>query len=269
MLEAIQRLFGGTRAERDIRSMQPLVVEINEIYATLKDLSDEELKGKTAELQARIREAVADIEAEQEELRARLQRANEAEGEIAELASGDGAPAQMPEGYLTLDERQDLIERLDELDGEWLDADEAVLDELLPEAFAVVKETCRRLVGQSWQAGGSTITWDMVPYDVQLIGGVVLHRGRVAEMKTGEGKTLVAVMPVYLNALLGRGVHVVTVNPYLAQRDSEWMGPVYEYLGQPASSTDRVLGCMSAMNQRRKPKPFSGQRIGLMTRGSP
>jgi preprotein translocase subunit SecA len=109
--------------------------------------------------------------------------------------------------------------------------DGETLDDILPEAFAVVKEACRRHRGKSWQVVGSDLDWDMVPYDVQLIGGIVLHQGKIAEMATGEGKTLVAVLPTYLNALEGKGVHVVTVNDYLAQRDSEWMGEIYKYLG--------------------------------------
>jgi preprotein translocase subunit SecA len=239
MLDLFKSFFGGTRAERDIREMDPLVGEINEFARRFEHLTEAELKGKTEEFKARIQEAVGEIEAEKQELLERLRRANEAESEMAELVSGDGAPAQRPEGALTLDERQDVIDRLDDLEDEWLDAADDVLDELLPEAFAVVKETCRRMIGQTWTAGGTTIEWDMVPYDVQLIGGIVIHRGRVAEMKTGEGKTLVAVMPVYLNALLGRGVHLVTVNPYLAQRDSEWMGPIYNYLGLSVDCVDK------------------------------
>ncbi|KPJ70617.1 MAG: preprotein translocase subunit SecA, partial [Planctomycetes bacterium DG_20] len=105
------------------------------------------------------------------------------------------------------------------------------LDDLLPEAFALVSAACRRLLGRKWQRAGEEITWDMVPYDVQLKGGIVLHQGKIAEMATGEGKTLVATMPAYLNALTGRNVHVVTVNDYLARRDRDWMGPVYEFLG--------------------------------------
>ena len=109
----------------------------------------------------------------------------------------------------------------------------------MPEAFAVVKETCRRFVGKTWEAGGAEVEWNMVPFDVQLLGGVVLHRGSVAEMKTGEGKTLTSVAPIYLNALVGRGVHVVTVNPYLAQRDAEWMGPVFEFHGLTVDCIDK------------------------------
>src|SRR5690606_39776444 len=106
-------------------------------------------------------------------------------------------------------------------------------------AFAVIKETCRRFLGKSWEAGGSEIEWQMVPFDVQLLGGIALHRGSVAEMKTGEGKTLTAVAPLYLNALVGRGVHVVTVNPYLAERDAEWMAPIFEFHGLRVDVIDR------------------------------
>ena len=123
-----------------------------------------------------------------------------------------------------------------------------ILDEILPEAFAVVKEACRRLVGQSWEITGHKIVWDMVPFDVQLMGAAILHEGKIAEMATGEGKTLVAVMPLYLNALPGRGAHLVTVNDYLAKRDSEWMGKVFEFLGL-------TVGCIQSdmdTSQRRK-----------------
>lgn len=109
--------------------------------------------------------------------------------------------------------------------------DGASLDSLLPEAFAVVKQACKRLVGTICKVKGQELTWNMVPYDVQFIGGIILHQGKIAEMKTGEGKTLVAVAPVYLNALSGKGVHVVTVNDYLASRDAEWMAHVYNWLG--------------------------------------
>jgi len=109
--------------------------------------------------------------------------------------------------------------------------EQGILDEILPEAFAVVKEACRRLKGKTWRVCGIELTWDMVPFAVQLMGGIVLHDGKIAEMATGEGKTLVATMPIYLNALVGRGVHLITVNDYLAKRDSEWMGEIYKSLG--------------------------------------
>ncbi len=110
-------------------------------------------------------------------------------------------------------------------------ADGATLDDILTEAFAVVKEACRRLMGKTWDVVGQSTEWNMIPFDVQLIGGIALHQGKIAEMATGEGKTLVATMPTYLNALSGKGVHIVTVNDYLARRDREWMGKIYEYLG--------------------------------------
>ncbi len=164
MLGKVFSLIVGSKQERELKRLQPKVKLINEIYAGLNKLSDNELLLKTEEFKQRLRE-----------------------GET--------------------------------------------LDDLLPEAYAVVKEACRRHLGKKWIAGGNEITWDMVPFDVQLMGAIVLHEGKIAEMATGEGKTLVAVMPLYLNALTGRGVHLVTVNDYLAQRDREWMGPIYEFLG--------------------------------------
>ncbi len=154
----------GTKNERDLRKLRPLVARINEIETTYQRLSDEQLKAKTAEFRER-------------------------------LAKGE------------------------------------TLDDLLPEAFAAVKNACRRLCGQTIEVCGHPIRWEMVPFDVQLIGGIVLHQGKIAEMATGEGKTLVATLPVYLNALEGKGVHVVTVNDYLARRDAQWMGAVYRFLG--------------------------------------
>ena len=121
-------------------------------------------------------------------------------------------------------------------------------DDLIPEAFAVVKEVCRRSLGQSWDAAGNTITWDMVPFDVQLAGAVALHQGKIAEMATGEGKTLAAIMPLYLNALAGKGAHLITVNDYLARRDAEWMAPIFEYLGMKVG---RILTDMPP-DQRRE-----------------
>ena len=134
-------------------------------------------------------------------------------------------------------DRNAAYDELDALQEQLNEEYEAILDELLPEAFAVVKSTCERLVGKSWTVAGNKITWEMIPYDVQLIGGVVLHQGKIAEMATGEGKTLVATLPIYLNALTGRGVHLVTVNDYLAQRDSEWMGEIFKFHGM-------TIGCI-------------------------
>ncbi|ACY47273.1 preprotein translocase subunit SecA [Rhodothermus marinus] len=228
MFDFLKKLFGD-RNERELRKLWPIVHKVNEYAEQFKALSDEELRAKTDEFKRRIKEAVADIEARKAEIEARLR------GEVPDI-SGDGH-AEVEE--LSPEERERLYEELDDLEKEWLERVERQLDELLPEAFAVVKEACRRMLGKEWMAGGQKIVWDMVPYDVQILGGIVLHQGKIAEMKTGEGKTLVAVMPVYLNALAGRGVHVVTVNPYLAQRDAEWMGPIYEFLGLTVDVIDK------------------------------
>ena len=128
-----------------------------------------------------------------------------------------------------------------------LEAEQKALDSIMVEAFAMVKETCRRMVGQSFRVSGQNAEWNMIPYDVQLLGAIVLHNGKVSEMKTGEGKTLVATMPIYLNALTGRGVHVITVNDYLAQRDAEWMGEVYRRLGL---SVGFILNSMDNVKRR-------------------
>ena len=232
MIKFIQSLFGGDSNEREIRKLWPLVDEINEEYESIKHISDEELQGKTAEFKERIAEAVAENEARQKEVREELEK------EISEVqVGGDGQAADANE--LTLQQWLALSEELDDLYDSWKDIVEDTLDDLLPEAFAVVKLACERMKGKTWDAGGTTVTWNMVPYDVQLLGGIVIHQGRVAEMKTGEGKTLVGVAPVYLNALAGRGVHVITVNPYLAQRDSEWMGPLYNFLGLTVDVIDK------------------------------
>ena len=221
MLNLLKKLFGDSQA-RALKKLWPLVDEINRHYAGLQSLSDDELRARTAGFKARIAEAVREIEEDRHEIRQRLRQ-----------TETDGQEALSPE------ERQKLLDELDDLDDEWLATVERVLNEILPEAFAVFKDTCRRMVGQEWTAGGQTIRWDMVPYDVQLLGGIALHQGKIAEMKTGEGKTLVAVAPIYLNALAGRGVHVVTVNPYLAQRDSEWMGPVLAFHGLTVDVIDK------------------------------
>lgn len=181
----------GTSSEREIRRILPIVQQINAIYDTLHDVPIEQLREKTRTFQEQIRE---------------IRAAAEEEARTAAL---------------TPEEARKYV----------LGKENAYLDSILPEAYAMVKEVCRRLVGQEWQVTGHKTLWEMIPFDVQLIGAVVLHQGKIAEMKTGEGKTLVATMPVYLNALTGRGVHVVTVNDYLAQRDSEWMGRIYTELG--------------------------------------
>ena len=235
MFDWLKDLFGD-RNKRELNKLWPIVDEINEEYEQLQDLTDDELRGKTDAFRQAIQDAVADNEARQEEIRDTLRHAPSAQ-EVD--VGGDGQPPERHEAALTLHEREMLYEELDDLEDEWKIVVNETLNDLLPEAFAVVKETCRRMLGETWTAGGSQIEWDMVPYDVQLLGAVVLHQGRIAEMKTGEGKTLVAVMPLYLNALAGRGAHLVTVNPYLAQRDADWMRPIFEYHGLSVDCIDQ------------------------------
>jgi len=234
MFEWLKNLFGDQN-KRELEKLWPVVEEINEHYEELRDLTDDELRAKTDEFRAEIQEAVADIEARQEEIDERLRRAPAPQAPVG----GDGQMADAEVDPLSLDERDALYDEYDELEEEWQDTVEDILWDLLPEAFAVIKETCRRMLGETWTAGGSKVEWGMVPYDVQLLGAVVLHQGRIAEMKTGEGKTLAAVMPLYLNALAGRGCHLVTVNEYLAQRDTEWMGPIYRFHGLTVDCINR------------------------------
>ncbi|MFQ5799089.1 MAG: preprotein translocase subunit SecA [Bacteroidota bacterium] len=202
----MKKIF-GSKSEKDIRAILPIVAEINHYVEDFQKLSDEELKGKTDEFRGRIKEATKELEEQIFQLREKLKQQE------------------------SLGERESTYEEIEALEKELDEVVKEALWEILPEAYAVVKETCRRLLGTSWEVTGRKIVWDMVPFDVQLIGAVVLHQGKIAEMATGEGKTLVATMPAYLNALPGRGVHIVTVNDYLAFRDSQWMGKVYEFLG--------------------------------------
>ena len=217
MLKVLKKIFGDSQ-ERALNKLWPIVELINEEYDKLQGLSDDELQAKTAEFKGRIREALKGIEDDTEEINRQLKERMKAE------ESGD-------EHSMSADERQDLYDELDDLKSERYTTLEDTLNDLLPEVFAVAKDACRRMSGKKWEAGWQIITWEMVPYDVQLLGGIAIHQGDIAEMKTGEGKTLVAIAPVYLNALAGEGVHLITVNPYLAQRDAEWMGPVYDFLG--------------------------------------
>lgn len=181
----------GTKSERDVKNIQHLVDDINAIYKTMDGKSDDDLVSRTSEMRNEI------------------------------ISSRETAKKKAKAKRLETEEFNKVT----------LEAETAKLDEFLPEAFAIVKETCRRLIGQSWRIVDQEITWEMIPYDVQLIGAIALHQGKVAEMKTGEGKTLAATMPLYLNALAGRGAHLITVNDYLAQRDAEWMGEIYKRLG--------------------------------------
>ena len=233
MLDVLKKIFGDSQ-ERNLKKLWPIVHRINEEYEKLQSLTDEQLQAKTDEFKGRIAEALKGIEEDRAEVNRQLKERMKAD------ESGD-------EHVLSASDRQDLYDELDDLDKEWHDTLEATLNDLLPEAFAVAKDACRRMVGREWEAGGQKVTWDMVPYDVQMLGGIAIHQGNISEMKTGEGKTLVAIAPVYLNALTGKGVHLITVNPYLAQRDAEWMGPVYEFLGMKVDVIDRY-------------EPHSGQR---------
>jgi preprotein translocase subunit SecA len=207
MIKFIQKIF-GSKHDKDIKILEPLIEEINELFAEYSSLNEEQLRSKTAEFKAVISNAVADLLKEEEELRTELQSEN-----------------------LDHEDKESHHERLREIAKEKFATINSTLDDLLPEAFAVVKEVCRRLKGKKYSVVGNENIWDMIPYDVQLMGGIVLHQGKIAEMATGEGKTLVAVLPLYLNALAGYGVHLITVNDYLARRDREWMLPVFDYLG--------------------------------------
>jgi preprotein translocase subunit SecA len=205
MLNIVKKIFGD-KHEKSLKLLWPYVDVINQEYEKLKNLTDDELRAKTEDFKKQINEYTAETRKQIDELKEKLQ-----------------SDEDFDRGAV-YDELDDLFDKLN-------DEYEEILNQLLPEAFAVVKSTCERLLGKSWTIVGNKITWDMVPYDVQLIGGIVLHQGKIAEMATGEGKTLVATLPIYLNALTGRGVHLVTVNDYLAQRDSEWMGEIFKFHG--------------------------------------
>ncbi|MCC5920291.1 MAG: preprotein translocase subunit SecA [Cyclobacteriaceae bacterium] len=246
--KGITKIF-GTKSDKDIKKILPLVDQINEYYATLADKTDDEIREISADLKARIKEGLREFEERQAALR-------------QEVADNPDMPLEQKE------QRYDEVDALDEKANERL---EVILKEILPEGFAVVKETARRLKENKqlvvtatdhdrlmaaekkhveikgeqavwynkWLAAGTEVTWDMLHYDVQLIGGVVLHNGAIAEMATGEGKTLVATLPAFLNALAGKGVHIVTVNDYLAKRDSEWMAPLFEFHGMRVDCVDK------------------------------
>ncbi|MEA5129766.1 MAG: preprotein translocase subunit SecA [Proteiniphilum sp.] len=236
----------GNKAQRDLNEINPVVKKVKETYAEIEQLSHDELRARTKELEGRIQEYVAAEKAQIEELKAGIDA-------------------------IDLDKRETVWNQVDKLEKEVTEKYGKVLDEVLPEAFSIMKDTARRFAQNQeivvtatdfdrnlaathdfvrieddkaiyqnhWIAGGNEITWDMVHYDVQLFGGVVLHRGKIAEMATGEGKTLVATLPVFLNALTHEGVHVVTVNDYLAKRDSEWMGPMYMFHGLSVDCIDK------------------------------
>ena len=224
MLGVLKKMF-GSKHEKDVKALRPLVDEINAYAEEYRKLGDDELRAKTEEFRGRIREAVKETEEKLAALNVELQ--TDVEGPERERLSDEAAGLEKERDGITAD----------------------LLDEMLPEAYAAVKDACRRLLGTSFDLLGNKTIWDMVPFDVQLIGGMVLHEGKIAEMATGEGKTLVATMPVYLNALPGRGMHVVTVNDYLAKRDSLWMGKVYEYLGLTVGC---IQNSMDSFQRRRE-----------------
>lgn len=209
MFNFLKKIFPDKHT-RDIQKIMPIVHEINRLYKEFDSLTDEEIRSKTDQFRNLIQERIKDLEAEKEQIIRDLRE--------KDLSGGDVIS---------------LNEQLKKLDREIFQTVNDTLDEILPEAYALVKQACKRLTERrhSYVYAGHPSIWDMIPYDVQLIGGIVLHQGKIAEMATGEGKTLVAVLPIYLNALAGKGVHVVTVNDYLARRDSEWMKPVYDFLG--------------------------------------
>lgn len=246
-LAMLTKLFGGNKSEKDVRELQPYVGQINEFYDQLKDLSHDKLRGKSDEFRGRIKDHLKQIDSEMESLKQR--------------AESDEA---------NFDEKEELYKEIDELEKKRDEQLEEILLKLLPEAFAVMKETAFRYSKNSelvvsaneldrnlatkvdfitieddkavykntWNVRGIPHTWNMVHYDVQLIGGVVLHQGKIAEMATGEGKTLVATLPAYLNALAGNGVHIVTVNDYLSRRDCEWNRPLFNFLGITSDCID-------------------------------
>ncbi len=241
--------FFGTKSQRDLKQLNPILEKCLAAYDEVKNLTNDELRAKTVEFKTKIKTAVENEQKQVDELKLRIEQ----------------------ELNMNIEDKQRVYTQIEELDKKIYDKTQNILDELLPQAFAVVKETAKRftdnekvevtaseydkylaatkdnvnIVGDkayydnSWIAGGTMIKWNMVHYDVQLIGGTVLHQGKIAEMATGEGKTLVGTLPIYLNALPGKGVHVVTVNDYLAKRDSEWMGMLFEFHGLSVDCIDK------------------------------
>ena len=245
---AILSAIFGNKASRDIKKIQPLVEKVKAEYPAIQALSNDELRAKTKEIQSYVQNSANDLKKQIDELKAKIEET-------------------------PIDERASIFAEIDKLDKEVLEKYEVALDEVFPVVFSIVKDTARRfseneetivtatdfdrelaadpskdfvtidgdkaIYHNHWTAGGNDLKWEMVHYDVQLFGGIVLHQGKIAEMATGEGKTLVGTCPVFLNALTGNGVHVVTVNDYLAKRDSEWMGPLYMFHGLSVDCIDK------------------------------
>ena len=239
LLNSVLKVFVGDKSKQDVKAIMPIVDKIKTFEVSTAALSNDALRSKTQEFKSKISEACKALE-----------------NSISELYS----EADTTED---IDRKEDIYQEIDGLKDDVYAKTQEVLDAILPEAFSVIKETAKRFVdnpqievtaspydrelsgskdyvtlngdkaiwANSWDAAGKPITWDMVHYDVQLIGGVAMHQGKIAEMQTGEGKTLVATLPVYLNAITGKGVHLVTVNDYLAKRDSAWMAPIFQFHG--------------------------------------
>jgi preprotein translocase subunit SecA len=214
MLKTLVAKVMGTRFERELKRVQPIVDAIHEHEARLKALPDAEIQAQTVTFRARLGERVGTL--------------------AADVARVKQEKHDCPDA----DQRVVLDRKLGEAEKRLAQETQAALTDLLPEAFATVREASRRLLGTEAVVTGHALAWDMVPYDVQLIGGIVLHQGKIAEMATGEGKTLVATLPLYLNALTGKGAHLVTVNNYLARRDSQWMGHLFKWLGLTVGCID-------------------------------
>jgi len=249
MLKFISKLFGSSKSEKDVQQIMPIIQKIGQFYEQYQQLTNDELRNKTQEFRQRIKAHLVSID---EQIEAKKQEAE-----------------SLPENEIH--NRDVIYQEVDKLKKERDKKIEEILAQIQPEAFAVVKETARRfkenteivsaattldselsvkkeyirieadksIFKNTWAAAGAPVTWNMVHYDVQLIGGSVLHSGKIAEMATGEGKTLVSTLPAYLNALAGEGVHIVTVNDYLARRDSEWNGTIFEWLGLRVDCIDK------------------------------
>ena len=258
IVTGIIKLLFGSKADKDRKAIEPYVNKIKEVYPSIAALSNDELRGRSQALMKQIADFIAPDEERIVTLKAQLERAETA-----------------------LEEKEKISKEIDEITKRIDEKIEQKLDEILPEAFAIMKDTARRFAENEtvtvtandfdrqlaaskdfvtidgdkavyathWLAGGNDVKWDMVHYDVQLFGGVVLHKGKIAEMATGEGKTLVATLPVFLNALARKGVHMVTVNNYLAKRDSEWMGPMYEFHGLSVACIDDTQPNSAARRQ--------------------
>ena len=246
LLNSVLKVFVGDKTKKDLAKILPLVEQINSHYNSYKDISNDELREKTLTFKNKINSDLKEVNHQIQKIKSEIEKTED------------------------IDQKENLYQEIDDLTTQSEKIIAQTLETILPEAFAVVKETARRFVenttlsvtasefdrqlsqhksyvnlegddalwSNAWDAAGKPIVWDMIHYDVQLIGGIVLHEGKIAEMQTGEGKTLVATLPVYLNALTGKGVHLVTVNDYLAKRDSAWMGPLFEFHGMSVDCID-------------------------------